>query len=139
MSEKKLNSRQMKFITNYVSGMSRAEAYHAVYNTKSLESARKSAYQLIQTNTDIQAEIERRLEEIQNQNREKLCKEAEESIKVLISLRDGAESDTVRYNAAREIMYMAGYKPTDKVDMSQHGSLEINIIAPEGVDIDKLN
>ena len=129
----------MKFITNYVSGMSRAEAYHAAYNTKSLETARISAFRLCNTNDNIQAEIDRLLEEKTKATIELIKAEQRESIQTIIQIRDHAPIQADRLRAAKELAYMAGHKPTDKIDMSQHGLLEINIIAPEGVDIDKLN
>lgn len=127
-AKKKLNPRQAKFVKLVTAGgMSRAEAYSTAYGQKNLVTARITAYQLIATNPNVKAEIDRILEEGLIAARERLSAEADNTIGKLIMLREmGNKEYTVQLGACKDILDRIGMKPIEKHEHS--GEVGINLI-----------
>jgi hypothetical protein len=125
-AKKKLNPNQAKFVKLLTAGgMSRAQAYSKAYGQKNLVTARITAYQLIATNPNVKAEIDRILEEGLAAARERLSSEADNTVDKLLFLRDGGNKEyTVQLGACKDILDRIGMKPKEQVEHS--GEVGVN-------------
>ena len=120
MSAKKpLNSKQAKFARLHAQGMSRAKAYEDAYGEKKGDNARKLAYQLIATNSDVSAEIERIQEECAEDAKAMLAGSAVETVEILLDLRkSGGKDDNVKLRACDSTLDRIGLKAQEKIEHS---------------------
>jgi len=126
-TKKKLNPKQAKFVRLYTGGMTRADAYMAVYDCTDRESARKKAHRLIVTNGDVKAEIDRILDEGLEHAIEILRVAGTDTVTRLIELRDmGNKEYTVQLAACKDILDRIGLKPPEKIEHS--GEIRIPLI-----------
>lgn len=125
---KKLNPKQAKFVELYTAGgMSRAEAYMGAYGQGNCDTARKNAYNLIATNSDVREEIERILDEGLKGARERLKAEIDPTLEKLFDLREMGNRDyVVQFQACKDILDRAGLKPKEEVEHS--GEVNVNLL-----------
>jgi phage terminase small subunit len=124
-----LNERQLQFVINYVdSGHGTNSAINAGYSEKS---AYSTASDLLR-NPKIASAIEKEREDRKKAIQHKLSKYAEDAVKILYELAGKSDSDSVRLQAAKDIMDRAGHKPVDKVEnKNEHsGKIEFSFTDP---------
>ena len=99
--------------------MSRAEAYMKAYGQKNRDTARKTAHELITTNPDVRAEIDRLLSAGLEAAREMLQSESVATTEKLITLRRfGNREYGVQMAACKDILDRIGLKPKEQVEHS---------------------
>ncbi|MCL8207220.1 MAG: terminase small subunit [Actinomycetia bacterium] len=122
---KDLSPRQLRFVQLYVRLGNATEA------------ARQAGYK---GNVDVQAarllgnaRIRQMVEAAKQDLQALFAAEAYDSLMVLKRLRDTAESETVRLQAAKDLLDRAGYKPAEKVEhggqVSMHHDADLGALA----------
>lgn len=122
--KKKLSPRQIRFIEFYCSGMSATEAYRRAGFDSSEENCRFHASQLI-TKSHIREAIDNKMNEFVKSVEDAIKQTAMQAFETEKNLMLTAENEFVRHNASKDILDRAGLKPTEKVDQSHSGTVQI--------------
>jgi len=115
----KFNSRQEKFIQNYLKGMTETDAYMAAgYKCKNAFVARNAASRLL-ANVGISEEIEKRKKQRRESFERKLDDIAKEALEKLPKLvNSGTRDDSVKIQAINTALKYAGLEPPKKTEHS---------------------
>jgi hypothetical protein len=135
-----LNPRHARFVKLYASGgMSRSEAYEAVYGKKKNGSARQLAHQLITNNDEVKAKIKESVDEVLESGQERLLLELDETLDKYFFIRSGGNAEfNTQLRACMDHMDRIGLKAPEKIDLTQKGDLNIKLELPEDLDIDDI-
>lgn len=106
-----LNGKQLMFIAEYVKSSNATEA--AIKAGYSKKTAYSQGQRLLKN-----AEIQRKIESGRLDIKAMIAEEVVHSLRTVITLRDHAENETVRLKAAQDLLDRAGFKPTDKKEIS---------------------
>ena len=118
-----LNEQHQLFVEKYVELAHGTQA--AIAAGYSENGAHVTASRLLKT-VKIQEAIQELREERQAEMRQRFVAEADNAMRVLLSIMNDEEvSPQTRYNAAKDVLDRAGYKPSDKVEHSGKQELEI--------------
>lgn len=69
-----------------------------------------------------------RAPQVADKAKRRLAAEALPSVKRLVELRDQSKEQSVAFQAARELLHMAGYQPNSKVQLTGEGDGPLQII-----------
>jgi phage terminase small subunit len=119
MSEKKLSAQQIKFAKVYAETHNAIEAYKAAYGEE-----RASKVKYLQSTAYHKLDdpgVRALIEHIQQGLRAQYIMAAPDAFENLCQLADHAESEKVRLEANKEILYGAGLKPPDEVTLRHTG------------------
>jgi len=123
---KGLNIKQLKFIDNLFVGMSQVKAYKEAGYKGEGHTAESCASTLMR-NTEIQAEIKRRLADTTNRNRIRLGRISETALAKLLSIiQDEKAEDRVKLDAVKDALDRAGLKPVEKREYT--GEIGFNLL-----------
>lgn len=131
-----LNERQLKFAERYVeTGKKQQSAIDAGYAEAG---AHVTASELLK-NPKVQEAIQELREARQADMRNRFVTEAENAMKVMLEImNDPEEKGQTRYNAAKDILDRAGYKPGEKVEHTGKDGGAIEITDPKQQLLDRL-
>lgn len=118
-----LNERQLKFAERYVeTGKKQQSAIDAGYAPAG---AHVTASELLK-NPKVQEAITNLREERREYMMSRFAEEAKNAFTVMLSIMNDTDiSPQTRYNAAKDVMDRAGYKPTEKQELTAKQEVEI--------------
>lgn len=125
---KKLNSNQAKFLANILGGMKRVDAYMDAYDIEDERrlAARKLAYQLIATNNDIKAKIDKANETVVERAEERFYEEYGDTLDMYFILRDEAKAEhSVRFRVCQD--HINRMKGLPKISMEHSGEINSDV------------
>lgn len=114
----KINTRQAKFAQIYATTNDAILAYKEAYpeNASKAKYVNSSAYHKLSD-----PKIKALIEEIQQGSRAQLIMLAPDALQNIIDLANNAESEKVKLDANKEILYGAGLKPPEQIEMKSVG------------------
>ena len=126
-----LTPKQIRFVEEYIKcGIGKTSAINAGYSEATAES---QASRLLR-NVKVQEALKQRRSEIQSELRDMFVGDALTARKVLINiLNDSEATHKDKIVAARDLLDRAGFKPTDKTEISgkDGGAFEIVFVKPD--------
>lgn len=133
---KRLNSRQRKFLKNYLEqSMTATDAYVDAYKCKS-ETANANAPRLL-VKASITAAVDAYQELEAIATKRALHGKSIEAAEALGKALESSDINAV-IRAAKDILDRTGHKPKDEVDMNVKDDLNITLTLPEDWDIDSI-
>lgn len=122
-----LTEKQRRFCDEYIKDHNATQA--AIRAGYSERTASTSGYRNI-NNDEIKAEIDNRRDELRIRLQQQFISDAERARGIMFDIMNNDDSPpAVRFNAAKDFLDRAGFKPTDKVEHS--GELSISNKAKE--------
>ncbi len=119
MPEKRMTAQQITFAKVYAETSDAIRAYKEAYGEEhagKVKYLKSTAYHKLST-----PGIKSLIEEIQQAMRAQLVLMSPEALDNLWDLANNAESEKVRFDANKEIMYGAGLRPPDEIKLSTTG------------------
>ena len=123
MKKSSPNIRQRKFIDNLFLGMSQKAAYiEAGYKAEG-HSAESSASKMLR-NVEVEAEMKKRLTDVDSRNRIRLARISETALANLLNIiQDGGTKDRTKLKAIKDVLDRVGLRA--KEELKREGGMEL--------------